>query len=185
MSIIQLVILSVGLAMDAFAVSLASGFSLKKSFLFWGLIIALFFGIFQAGMPIIGWFGGNLFRSYIDRFDHWIAFGLLLIIGGRMIYEAFCSHQKKKMIRPTNIVVLYGLAIATSIDALAVGLSFSFLDFTIFIPAIFIGVITFVLSFFGVLIGHKMGIKWGKSAHILGGIVLILIGIKILKEHLG
>lgn len=184
MPLFQILLIAVGLAMDAFAVSLASGFSLKRSFLFWSCIIALFFGGFQALMPIIGWFGGNLFRDYIDTFDHWIAFGLLLIIGGRMIYEAFCSHPEKKLIRPTNIVVLFGLAIATSIDALAVGLSFSFLDFSIFIPAILIGIITFILSFCGVLIGQKMGLKWGKSAHILGGIVLIMIGIKILIEHL-
>ncbi|MDP8226457.1 MAG: manganese efflux pump MntP family protein [Candidatus Celaenobacter polaris] len=184
MSLFQILLVAVGLAMDAFAVSLASGFSLKRSYLFWSCIIALFFGGFQALMPVIGWFGGNLFREYIEKFDHWIAFGLLIIIGCRMIYEAFCSHQEKKLIRPTNLFVLFGLAIATSIDALAVGLSFSLLDTRIFLPALLIGVVTFALSFCGVMMGKSLGAKWGERAHVFGGIVLILIGIKILFEHL-
>jgi putative Mn2+ efflux pump MntP len=184
MPLFQILLIAVGLAMDAFAVSLASGFSLRKSFLFWSVIIALFFGAFQAGMPILGWFGGNLFRDYIDTFDHWIAFGLLVIIGGRMIYEAFCSHPEKKLIRPTNLIVLLGLAVATSIDALAAGLSFSLLDMHILFPALLIGMVTFVLSFCGVMMGKSLGAKWGDRAHVFGGIVLILIGIKILFEHL-
>jgi len=184
MPLFQILFIAVGLAMDAFAVSLASGFSLKRSFLFWGCIIALFFGGFQALMPVIGWFCGNLFREYIEKFDHWIAFGLLVIIGIRMIYEAFCSQPEKKLIRPTNLIVLFGLAIATSIDALAVGLSFSLLDTHIFLPALLIGVVTFIISFCGVMLGKSLGVKWGERAHVFGGIVLILIGIKILFEHL-
>jgi len=184
MNIIQIVLLSVGLAMDAFAVSLASGFSLKKSYIVWGFIIALFFGGFQTIMPVIGWFGGSLFQKYIEKYDHWVAFGLLFIIGCRMMYEAFLTHPEKKLIQPTNVIVLLGLAIATSIDALAVGLSFSLLHTPILIPAIIIGIITFILSFGGVQVGRKLGLKWGKGAHIVGGIVLILIGLKILFEHL-
>ncbi|MCD6330295.1 MAG: manganese efflux pump [Candidatus Cloacimonetes bacterium] len=184
MPLFQILLIAVGLAMDAFAVSLASGFSLKSSYLFWSCIIALFFGGFQALMPVLGWFGGSLFQSHIESFDHWIAFGLLLIIGCRMIYEAFSSHSEKKIIRPTNLVVLFGLAIATSIDALAVGLSFSLLDTQIFLPALLIGVVTFIISFYGVMLGKSLGVKWGERAHVFGGIVLILIGIKILFEHL-
>ncbi len=184
MPLFQVLFIAVGLAMDAFAVSLASGFSLRRSYVFWSAIIALFFGGFQALMTIIGWFGGNLFREYIEKFDHWIAFGLLLIIGCRMIYETFCSHPEKKLIRPTNLLVLLGLAIATSIDALAVGLSFSLLDTQIFLPALLIGIVTFIISFCGVMLGKSLGEKWGERAHVFGGIVLILIGIKILLEHL-
>jgi len=184
MPILEILLIAVGLAMDAFAVSLASGFSLKRSFFLWSVIIALFFGGFQALMPVIGWFGGNLFSAYIEKYDHWIAFGLLLIIGGRMIYEAFYSHLEKKLIRPTNLIVLLGLAIATSIDALAVGLSFSLLDTHIFLPALFIGIVTFIISFCGVMLGKSLGVKWGERANVFGGIVLILIGIKILFEHL-
>jgi len=184
MSLIQIFLIAIGLAMDAFAVSLASGISLKKSYVLWACIIAIFFGGFQALMPIIGWYGGSLFQTYINSFDHWIAFGLLIIIGCRMIYEAFCSHQGKKLIRPTKLFVLFGLAIATSIDALAVGLSFSLLDTRIFLPALLIGVVTFALSFCGVMMGKSLGAKWGERAHVFGGIVLILIGIKILFEHL-
>ena len=184
MPLFQILLIAVGLAMDAFAVSLASGISLKKSYVLWACIIALFFGGFQALMPVLGWFGGNLFRNYIEKFDHWIAFGLLVIIGIRMIYEAFVSHPEKKLIRPTNLLVLLGLAIATSIDALAVGLSFSLLDTQIFLPALLIGVVTFIISFYGVMLGKSLGVKWGERAHVFGGIVLILIGIKILFEHL-
>lgn len=184
MPLLEILLIAVGLAMDAFAVSLASGFSLKRSFLFWSVIIAFFFGGFQALMPVIGWFGGNLFHGYIEKLDHWIAFGLLLIIGCRMIYEAFCSHPEKKLIRPTNLIVLLGLAVATSIDALAIGLSFSLLDMHIFLPALMIGIVTFIISFFGVLLGKSLGVKWGERAHVFGGVVLILIGVKILIEHL-
>ncbi len=184
MSLIQIFLIAIGLAMDAFAVSMASGISLKKSYVLWACIIALFFGGFQALMPVIGWFGGSLFQAYIESFDHWIVFGLLLIIGCRMIYEAFFSHPEKKLIRPTNLLVLLGLAIATSIDALAVGLSFSLLNAPIFLPALIIGIVTFIISFCGVMLGRLMGLRFGKCAHILGGVVLIGIGIKILLEHL-
>ena len=183
MSLFQIFLIAIGLAMDAFAVSLASGISLKKSYVLWACIIAIFFGGFQALMPVIGWFGGSLFQVHIASFGHWIAFGLLLIIGCRMIYEAFCSHPEKKLIRPTNLFVLLGLAIATSIDALAVGLSFSLLNSPIFLPALTIGIVTFIISFCGVMLGKSIGVKWGERAHLLGGIVLIAIGIKILLEH--
>jgi len=184
MSLIQIFLIAVGLAMDAFAVSMASGISLKKSYVLWACIIALFFGGFQALMPVIGWFGGSLFQAYIESFDHWTAFGLLLIIGCRMIFEAFFSHPEKKLIRHTNLLVLLGLAVATSIDALAVGLSFSLLNAPILLPALIIGVVTFIISFTGVLMGKSIGVKWGERAHLLGGIVLIAIGIKILLEHI-
>ena len=184
MSLIQIFLIAVGLAMDAFAVSLASGISLKKSYVLWACIIAIFFGGFQALMPVIGWFGGSLFHVYIESFDHWIAFGLLLIIGCRMIYEAFCSNPEKKLIRPTSLLLLLGLAVTTSIDALAVGLSFSLLRTPIFMPALFIGIITFIISFCGVMMGRSIGVKWGERAHIFGGVVLIGIGIKILLEHI-
>ena len=177
------ILLGVGLAMDAFSVSLANGLNepcmrLRRVFLISGV-----FAVFQGLMPLIGFFLGSLFASYITAFDHWIAFVLLALIGGNMIKESFdqaeecnCSFCPKAMIP---------MAIATSIDALAVGVTFAFLNVTI-VPAVsFIGVITFALSAVGVYIGHLFGAKFKSKAELLGGIVLILMGLRILLEHLG
>ena len=184
MELISVLLIGVGLAMDAFAVAVCKGLSMKK--LEWkkAIIIALYFGIFQAGMPVIGYLLGTAFESFVTRVDHWIAFVLLGIIGINMIKEAFgcdCEDANDKVDFKTMIV----LAIATSIDALAIGITFAFLKTNITLAAFVIGIITFVLSLLGVKIGNKFGNKYQKNAEIFGGIVLILIGLKILMEHLG
>ena len=168
--------------MDAFAVSITSGITVRHLRIKHALKIALFFGFFQAIMPIIGWLSGMSLRNIISGFDHWIAFGLLSIIGCKMIYESF--KLKKEKINPQNIYILFILSIATSIDALAVGLSLSFLKVAIILPAIIIGVVTFLLSFFGVYVGNKVGHFFERKIEMIGGLVLIGIGLKILIEHL-
>ena len=183
MELISILLIGVGLAMDAFAVAVCKGLSMKK--LEWkkAIIIALYFGIFQAGMPVIGYFLGTAFESFVTQVDHWIAFILLSIIGINMIKEAFecdCENTNDKV----DFKTMFVLAIATSIDALAIGITFAFLRTNITLAAIVIGVITFILSLIGVKIGNKFGNKYQKKAEIFGGIILILIGAKILLEHL-
>lgn len=170
--------------MDAFAVSITSGITIRHLKIRHVLTISLFFGFFQALMPIMGWLSGISLRSIISGFDHWIAFGLLSIIGCKMIYESFKMESDKERIDPQNIYVLFILSIATSIDALAIGLSLSFLKIAIVLPAILIGIVTFSLSFLGVYIGNKVGHFFEREIEIIGGLILIGIGIKILVEHL-
>ncbi|MDN5354981.1 MAG: hypothetical protein PWQ09_1737 [Candidatus Cloacimonadota bacterium] len=184
MDIFSIIVIAIGLAMDAFAVSIASGVTIRCFKQRIAFRVAFFFGFFQAIMPVLGWLAGNSFRIYITSFDHWIAFGLLLFIGGKMIYESFYLEEKQKSCNPENILILFTLAIATSIDALAVGLSFSILNLNIIEPILIIGVITFVLSYIGVFIGDKFGSLFENKIEIIGGLVLIGIGIKILLEHL-
>lgn len=183
----ELVLIAIGLSMDAFAVSLCKGLCMKKLNLRQGLIISLFFGGFQFGMPLIGWLLGKQFERYITPVDHWIAFALLVYIGGKMIWEAIADKQEE--VCPVDTRLNYGdllvMAIATSIDALAVGITFAFLQTPILPAVIEIGVITFALSLLGVMIGHRFGTRFKAKAEIGGGVVLILIGIKILLEHLG
>lgn len=186
MGFFELVLIAVGLAMDAFAVSLCKGLSMNNLRLKNAAVIALFFGGFQAIMPLLGWLLGTQFESYITSFDHWIAFGLLVLIGGKMIYEVFKKDSDAdNNIDALNIKELFVLAIATSIDALAVGITFAFLQTSIVSAVSLIGVITFGLSFAGVFIGHKFGAKFMSKAEFAGGAVLILIGTRILLEHLG
>lgn len=186
MGLFELVLVAIGLSMDAFAVSLCKGLDMRKFNRKHAAIIAIFFGGFQGLMPLIGWFLGKQFEQYITKIDHWIAFVLLAFIGGKMIYEALkkdecCAVNAEKL----DIKEILMLAIATSIDALAVGITFAFLQ-TAIIPAVsLIGVITLVLSFIGVFIGNRFGTKCSNKAELAGGIVLILIGLKILLEHLG
>jgi putative Mn2+ efflux pump MntP len=170
--------------MDAFAASIASGIAIKHLKLNNALKIAIFFGGFQAIMPLIGWLAGRGARDFISGIDHWIAFTLLTLIGVKMIYESVRKTPKGKSTDPMNIHVLLILSIATSIDALAVGVSFAFLEISIIEPAIIIGIVTFALSFAGVYIGHKMGHLFEKKVVAIGGIILIGIGIKILVEGL-
>ncbi|MDD3051729.1 MAG: manganese efflux pump MntP family protein [Candidatus Cloacimonetes bacterium] len=179
-----ILLISLGLAMDAFAVSVSSGVVLTCFRKRYALKIALFFGVFQAVMPLIGWSAGLTFRNYISAVDHWIAFALLSIIGGKMIYESLITCEKEKSCNPENIMVLLMLAVATSIDALAVGISFSCLEVSIITPALIIGIVTFVLSFAGVFIGNKFGSIFENKMELIGGLILIGIGIKILVEHL-
>lgn len=176
-------VIAFGLAMDAFAVSVASGVTISQMGLRQTLTIALSFGLFQGVMPIIGWLAGLGFRDYISAFEHWVAFGLLVAIGAKMIYESFQLEEDT-----CNEFCITGgrlllLSIATSIDALAVGLSYSLLDVTIFLPALIIGLVTLVLSYLGIIIGQRMGHLFEGKIEIAGGVILILIGFKILLEH--
>ena len=170
--------------MDAFAVSVASGFAIKKLEVHHALRIALFFGAFQAIMPIVGFLAGLRLRNALSQWDHWIAFILLAAIGGKMIYESFKLGSDRKQIDPLRLGVLLLLSIATSIDALAVGASFAFLNITIVAPVIIIGLITFATSFIGVFIGDKFGHIFESKIELIGGLILIAIGTKILLEHL-
>ena len=184
MNLIQVALIGVGLSMDAFAVSVCKGLKMKKIDMKYSLLIAAFFGFFQALMPLIGWFLGTQFEKYITSFDHWIAFVLLAVIGGKMLWESF---QKEGDSCPISydIKELFTLAIATSIDALAVGITFAFLKTNIWSSILVIGCITFVISLLGVLIGNRFGIRYKNKAEFAGGAILILIGLKILLEHLG
>lgn len=184
MDLFVLIMIAVGLAMDAFAVSIGCGLTVPPPKRRNGLKIAFFFSAFQAVMPIIGWGFGRFFAANIEKIDHWIAFGLLCLIGSRMIYNALTSGECERVSNPANVKTLLMLSIATSIDALIIGVTFAFLQIHIITPVIIIGVITFVISSVGLLIGHKLGCYLEKRAEIFGGIVLIGIGIKILIEHL-
>lgn len=185
MNIIEIVLIALGLSMDAFAVSIAGGIAIKMLRMRHAVQIAAFFGVFQALMPVVGWFAGLSLRDFVSAFDHWIAFGLLTIIGCKMIYESFKIGKTEKAVNYLNIYILFILSIATSIDALAVGFSFAFLNVSIVTPVIVIGVITFVLSFLGVVVGNRFGHIFESKIEIVGGLVLIVIGFKILVEHLG
>ena len=183
MSILELFILAVGLSMDAFAVSVCKGLSLGKIKPKHMCIAGAWFGGFQALMPLIGYFLGSFFAEMIEKYDHWVAFVLLAIIGGNMIKESFGKDEKNDSSMDVKSMLL--LAIATSIDALAVGVTFAFLQVQI-VPAVsFIGVITFIFSAVGVKIGSLFGTKYKSKAELFGGIVLVLIGIKILLEGIG
>lgn len=185
---LTLLLLGVGLAMDAFAVSICKGLAMKKAEWKQAALIGIFFGGFQALMPFIGWILGSQFEKYIKSIDHWIAFILLGIIGGKMLVEALkgeeeeekCNCDKKLKVRE-----LFVLAVATSIDALAVGITFAFLNYPVAEAVTIIGVTTFIISVAGVYIGNFFGARYKKKAEILGGVILILIGVKILIEHLG
>jgi len=184
MDMFTILFIAVGLAMDSFAVSITSGIAMKKLRINSALKIAVFFGLFQAGMPIIGWLAGLSLREFISGIDHWIAFGLLSLIGCKMIYESIRKEPGEKEIDRLNAYVLLVLSVATSIDALAVGLSFAFLKVSIATPIIIIGIVTFLLSFLGVFVGNRLGHFFERKIEIVGGLVLIGIGIKILVEHL-
>jgi putative Mn2+ efflux pump MntP len=181
---ITIILVALGLSMDAFAVSITSGLTIRPLRINHALRIPLFFGSFQAAMPAIGWLAGLSLRDFISDIDHWIAFGLLSFIGIKMIYGAMRMEEGEKGIDPLNPSVLLMLSIATSIDALAVGLSFAFLKVSIATPVIVIGIVTFLLSFLGIFIGNSLGHFFEKKIEILGGLTLIGIGTKILVEHL-
>lgn len=181
-----LFLIALGVSADAFAVALTKGVHMRKFNLRHALIIALTFGAFQALMPVIGWLVGTQFARYITEFDHWIAFGLLVIVGGKMLWEAFSAHEDTE--RDTDsldVRQLLLLAVATSIDALAVGITFALVPVSIVSAATLIGVTTAVFAFLGVIIGRRAGARFGKPAEIVGGLVLILIGTRILLDHLG
>jgi len=184
MFILTILFIALALAMDCFAVSITSGSMIKPLKINNALKIALYFGAFQAVMPFIGWLAGLSLRDFISNIDHWIAFGLLSLIGCRMIYESTKLQSGEKEFNPLKGYVLFTLSIATSIDALAVGISFAFLKIYIVAPILVIGVVTFLLSFLGVFVGNRFGHFFENKMEIIGGIILIGIGTKILVEHL-
>ena len=184
MGVVEILLISLGLAMDAFAVSVCKGLAMKKMSWKKALIIGLYFGVFQAVMPTIGFFLGTTFERFITNIDHWIAFILLVGIGINMIKEAFDEESENRNDN-VDIKTMLVLSIATSIDALAIGITFACLKMHILIPVITIGVTTFIISVIGVKIGNRFGDKYEKKAETMGGIILILLGTKILLEHLG
>lgn len=198
MRFIELFLIAVGLSMDAFAIAMCKGLKMKKLNFKHATIIAFAFGFSQMAMPIIGWLLGTRFEAYITKIDHWIAFVLLAFIGGKMIYESLkkdddseCNHDCQNCPKTDcdalklNIKELILLAIATSIDALAVGITFAFLKVSILSSSSIIGITTFALSFIGVMLGNRFGVKYKSKAEFVGGTILVLMGVKILLEHLG
>jgi putative Mn2+ efflux pump MntP len=182
MNFLTLLILSIGLSFDTFAVSVSSGL-IRKEIIFWQAVrIAIILAVFQALMPVIGWFGGVSIKSYIEPIDHWIAFGLLVIIGVKMITESFKDNDSKSL-NPTKLKVILVMAFATSIDALVVGISFAIVEVNLVVAIVTIGFVTFLASMLGILCGKKSGARLGMRMEILGGAILIGIGIKILLEH--
>lgn len=183
MDLLTLLTLAVGLAMDAFAVSICKGLAMREKVLKKGIIVGLWFGGFQALMPTIGFFLGTQFKDQITSIDHWIAFVLLGLIGINMVKEAL-SNDEEQADDSIAVKEMFMLAVATSIDALAVGITFAFLNVHIVSAALMIGVCTFLISFTGVKIGNIFGTKYKSKAELAGGIILILLGFKILFEHL-
>ena len=186
MSFIELLLIAVGVSMDAFSVSICKGLTTKRFSLRMAVICGLWFGTFQAIMPVVGYFLGSQFARFIESVDHWIAFGLLFLIGVNMIREAVWGKKEEgKDNGSLDFKTMFLLAIATSIDALAVGVSFACIQVELWSSVVVIGLTTFVFSVMGVKIGNVFGTKFKKNAEVFGGIILILIGLKILLEHLG
>ena len=186
---IELLLMGVGLAMDAFAVSVCKGLGMKKLNKKQAVVIGLYFGGFQALMPLVGWILGIQFQKYITSIDHWIAFILLGFIGGKMILEAVKEWNEEDIVevkdQPLDHRNMFVLAVATSIDALAVGITFAFLDYPIVEAITVIGITTFVISIGGVYVGNFFRNKYEKKAEFVGGLILVLLGVRILLTHLG
>lgn len=182
MDFVTVFLIAVGLAMDAFAVSIAKGMSVERDRERAALLLAFLFGAFQALMPVIGWLAGLGLRDAIMEVDHWVAFGLLGLIGAKMIHDSTRTEDGRQ--EDITITIALVLAVATSIDALMVGLSFAFLETPILVPVLTIGVVTFGLSYAGFIFGSRMGILFGRKIKALGGLILILIGLRILLEHI-
>lgn len=187
--VIELFLLGVGLSMDAFAVSVCKGLGMRKLNKKQALIIGLYFGGFQALMPFVGWLLGSQFQKYITSIDHWIAFILLGFIGGKMMIEAVREWNEEEVVdvmdAPIDHKNMLVLAVATSIDALAVGITFAFLETPIVEAITIIGITTMVISIAGVVIGNFFGSRYKSKAEFIGGLILVLLGLKILLEHLG
>jgi len=184
MGLITIIVIAVGLAMDAFAVSIVSGTAYKQLKIKHALRIAIFFGGFQALMPLVGSLAGLSIKAYVVPYDHWVAFGLLSAVGGKMIYESFKIRSAEENFNPSNILILLILSVATSIDALAIGITLSFLRVSLVKAVIIIGLVTFVLSYLGVFIGKKFGHFFENKIEAVGGLILIGLGAKILLGHL-
>ena len=182
---LSILIIALGLSADCFAVALSSSISKKALPLWQGFRVALFFGLFQAAMTVLGWQAGRTIIDFISAYDHWLSFGLLAFVGGRMIWESL--HEKEEKEARADITkwwLLVILSIATSLDALAVGLSFAFLKVNLMMASTTIGLVAFIITFLGFFAGKKLGALVGKRAEIIGGIILIVIGLRILLEHL-
>ena len=184
MPLLTILAIAVGLSIDAFAVAVASGIAIKRMHLRHAMLLASFFGGFQALMPVLGWLLGHWAFAFVSAFAHWIAFGLLAFVGGKMICEARKLPKEEAVDNPLDLYVLFGLSVATSIDAFAVGLTFSLLNVAILMPVLIIGAITFALSFAGMYIGNVFGHLFETKLEICGGLVLIGIGVEILFQHL-
>lgn len=183
MEFLTVFLLAIGLSFDSFAVSVCSGLNLPHIRFFQAAKIAISLALFQAFMPLVGWLVGNSVKSIIEPVDHWIAFGLLSLIGGKMIIESFIDSEAREIKNPLDIKVILTLSLATSIDALAVGFSFATLLNKILIAVLVIGLVTFIASMLGILLGKKTGPKINRYAEVLGGLILLFIGAKILIEH--
>jgi putative Mn2+ efflux pump MntP len=184
MNIITIMFLALALAMDAFAVSIANGLTIKDLRIRHALIIATWFGLFQALMPLIGWVGGVKLQDTISGIDHWVVFGLLLFIGCKMIYESCRIEKHERQPNPLDVRVLFVLSVATSIDAFTAGVGLGLLRIPILVPVIIIGLITFIMSFIGVWIGDRSTRFFEKKMEMAAGIILIVIGFKVLVSHL-
>jgi putative Mn2+ efflux pump MntP len=184
LSILEIILIAIGLSMDAFAVSIVLGLSVKAPKKIQYIIPGLYFGFFQALMPLTGYFAGTLFADKIQSFEHWITFILLGFIGGKMVKDSFSKEEEKPKDNPFNFVKMLLLAIATSIDALAVGVTFAFFKINAFMAILIIGFTTFSLSIAGVKIGNIFGMKYKSRAEFIGGAVLVILGLKILIDHL-
>jgi putative Mn2+ efflux pump MntP len=182
--LLAIIVIAVGLSMDAFAVSVVTGAAYKELHVRYTLRMASFFGGFQAFMPAIGYLAGLTVRKYISTYDHWVAFGILAAVGLKMIYESFKIKSERKAMHPANLLLLLALAVATSIDALAVGITLSFITRSIASAVIIIGVVTFGLSCAGVAIGKRFGHFFESGIKAIGGVVLIGLGAKILLQHI-
>ncbi len=184
MSFFEIVLIALSLAMDSFAISITAGLILKEFSLKHFVRIAFYMGLFQALMPIAGWMIGLSCKNYIVSFDHWIAFILLLALGGKMIYDDLKCENNACCFNPQKRLVVMGLALATSIDALVVGVNFAFLEIPITLPIYTIGTVSFLLSFIGILIGCQVGTKVKLKFTLIGGLVLIGLGVHVLNDHL-
>ncbi|HAA89225.1 MAG: Putative manganese efflux pump MntP [Thermoanaerobacterales bacterium 50_218] len=183
MDLLTVFFIALGLAMDAFAVSVTSGITMLRPGLRSAFPIAFSFGFFQGFMPVVGWLAATSLARHVESFDHWVAFGLLSFIGFKMIYHSG-RGDTESCFDPLDFWVLLMLAVATSIDALAVGISFAFLQVSIIVPVLVIGAVTFLMSLLGVFLGKRWGYLFGNKVEVLGGLILIGIGLKILLEHL-
>lgn len=175
--------IAVGLAMDAFAVAIAAGLKIPDLTRRHVFRLAFHFGLFQFMMPVLGWLAGQTIEDYIIRYDHWVAFGLLSFLGGKMIWEAITGHRDETSGDPTRGLLLIGLSLATSMDALAVGLSMAFLGISIWLPSLVIGVVAAALTFVGIRFGRRIGARWEHVAETFGGIILLAIGASTLLSH--
>lgn len=184
MDILTLLLIAIGLAMDVFAVSLGVGIQFKKPTFRQIFRLSFHSGLFQALMPIIGWSAGLGVEKLVEAYDHWVAFGLLAFIGGKMIYESSRNDREALSSDPTKGMTLIILSIATSIDALAVGFSLALLKINIWFPSVIIGIVAMVMSIIGILLGKRVGVLFGRRVSMVGGLILFIIGFKILFEHL-